>query len=89
MLTHYRCETTFGHCYMCYHTFSLYNKPAVYKSAVKLCLWREATGHWIAFHCLSPESRLETKKPGQVLPTHSALWLAGEHMPQNTDRWNI
>jgi len=30
----YRCAVTFGPLYMCYHTPSLHNKPAVYNSAV-------------------------------------------------------
>jgi len=51
----YRWEVTFGPFCICYHNFSLQNKPAVYKPAVKLCLEMEATSQWIAFHCWSLE----------------------------------
>jgi len=34
-------------------------------------------------------TRMDTQKPGQILPTYSALQLAVKHMPVGTDRQNI
>jgi len=46
----YRCEATFGPCYMSYHTFSLHNNPAAYKLAVELYPWK---GSHITLHSFS------------------------------------
>lgn len=83
----YRWEVTFGPFCICSHTFSLHNKPAVYKLAVKLlCLkWKPHRNESLSTFIVG----MVTWKPGQILPTHSVLQLAVEHRPECSDPWKI
>jgi hypothetical protein len=83
----YRCEATFGPFYMSYHTFSLHNNPAAYRLAIELYLWN---GSHFSLNCFPLFiAGMDTKKPSQILPTHSALQLAVEHKPESNDQWKI
>jgi hypothetical protein len=81
----YRCEATFGPSYVCYHTYSRHNKPAVCKSAVKRMSLK---WNHIAMNCFPPFiAGMDALKPGHILQTHSALQLAVEHKTKLADRW--